>query len=123
MSIADRIRQRATASAMAAGGIAIAGIVIAGTASSVPSLAALARQASAPHATAYNFRTLDNAQDLTFNQLLGINDYGLIAGYFGGAIDALIMRIADVQLTFPAILIALLVTASSNRCSVTGSTR
>jgi peptide/nickel transport system permease protein len=34
---------------------------------------------------------------------------GLVAGYAGGALDAIIMRVADVQLTFPAILIALLV--------------
>jgi peptide/nickel transport system permease protein len=34
---------------------------------------------------------------------------GLIAGYFGGFADTLIMRTADVQLTFPAILIALLI--------------
>jgi len=34
---------------------------------------------------------------------------GLLAGYVGGAVDTLIMRIADVQLTFPAILIALLI--------------
>jgi peptide/nickel transport system permease protein len=33
---------------------------------------------------------------------------GLIAGYAGGWVDAIIMRVADVQLTFPAILIALL---------------
>jgi peptide/nickel transport system permease protein len=34
---------------------------------------------------------------------------GLISGYVGGALDSVIMRIADVQLTFPAILIALLI--------------
>ncbi len=34
---------------------------------------------------------------------------GLLSGYLGGAVDALIMRIADVQLTFPAILVALLI--------------
>ena len=34
---------------------------------------------------------------------------GLVAGYFGGIVDGVIMRIADVQLTFPAILVALLI--------------
>jgi peptide/nickel transport system permease protein len=34
---------------------------------------------------------------------------GLVSGYVGGWIDALIMRIADVQLSFPAILVALLI--------------
>ena len=37
---------------------------------------------------------------------------GLVAGYAGGTIDAIIMRVADVQLTFPAILIALLIDGS-----------
>jgi peptide/nickel transport system permease protein len=32
---------------------------------------------------------------------------GLVAGYFGGWVDSLIMRIVDFQLSFPAILIAL----------------
>lgn len=34
---------------------------------------------------------------------------GLVSGYIGGKLDSVIMRIADVQLTFPAILIALLI--------------
>ncbi len=34
---------------------------------------------------------------------------GLVAGYAGGAVDSALMRVADVQLSFPAILIALLV--------------
>jgi peptide/nickel transport system permease protein len=34
---------------------------------------------------------------------------GLLSGYVGGKVDAFIMRVADVQLSFPAILIALLI--------------
>jgi peptide/nickel transport system permease protein len=34
---------------------------------------------------------------------------GLLSGYLGGLLDTIIMRIADVQLTFPSILIALLI--------------
>lgn len=45
---------------------------------------------------------------VVFSGALGIL-LGLMAGYFGGAVDGLIMRIADVQLSFPAILIALLI--------------
>ncbi|MFK7858826.1 MAG: ABC transporter permease [Granulosicoccus sp.] len=40
--------------------------------------------------------------------ILGIT-LGLIAGYVGGWVDTLIMRIADIQLTFPSILVALLI--------------
>ena len=40
--------------------------------------------------------------------VLGIT-LGLIAGYRGGWLDAMIMRLADVQVTFPSILIAMLI--------------
>lgn len=36
---------------------------------------------------------------------------GLVSAYFGGKIDALIMRIVDIQLSFPAILVALILLA------------
>lgn len=45
---------------------------------------------------------------VAFAMILGIG-LGLIAGYSGRKTDAVIMRIADIQLSFPAILIALLV--------------
>ena len=38
---------------------------------------------------------------------------GLIAGYAGGSVDAVIMRAADIQSTFPAILIAMLIDGTS----------
>ena len=40
--------------------------------------------------------------------IIGIS-LGLVSGYIGGAVEAFIMRIADVQISFPAILIALLI--------------
>jgi peptide/nickel transport system permease protein len=49
---------------------------------------------------------------VAFAAVLGIG-LGLCAGYAGGAVDTLIMRVADVQLTFPAILIALLIDGSA----------
>ncbi len=39
--------------------------------------------------------------------LIGVT-LGLIAGFRGGALDSIIMRVADVQLTFPAMLVAVL---------------
>ena len=40
--------------------------------------------------------------------LLGVT-LGVISGYFGGLTDTIIMRIADVQLTIPGILVAILI--------------
>lgn len=43
-----------------------------------------------------------------FGMVLGIT-LGLLAGWRGGWVDSLLMRIADVQMSFPSILIALLI--------------
>ena len=45
---------------------------------------------------------------VVFSTVVGVA-VGLLAGYLGGWADGLLMRIADIQLTFPSILIALLV--------------
>ncbi len=45
---------------------------------------------------------------ISFAAVLGVT-VGLVAGYLGGRFDAIVMRIADVQLSLPAILTALLI--------------
>ena len=49
---------------------------------------------------------------MLFAAFLGIA-LGLVAGYAGGAADSIIMRAADIQSTFPAILIAMLIDGTS----------
>ena len=58
--------------------IAAAGVLAASAIGTLP--AAASTTAPAIH---YSFRTLDNSSDPTFNELLGINKHGAIAGYFG----------------------------------------
>ncbi len=48
------------------------------------------------------------AAAVAFAMVLGIT-LGLLAGYVGGWTETVIMRVADVQLTFPAILVAMLI--------------
>src|SRR3954452_9130184 len=40
--------------------------------------------------------------------VLGVG-LGILAGYIGGWVDAVVMRLADIQLSFPPVLIALLI--------------
>ncbi|MEO6409121.1 MAG: ABC transporter permease [Burkholderiaceae bacterium] len=42
------------------------------------------------------------------SMLAGVS-LGLVAGYLGGRVDAIVMRVCDVMLSFPSILIALLI--------------
>lgn len=51
---------------------------------------------------------LVGAASVLFSLVIGVG-LGLVAGYVGGRTEALIMRVADIQLSFPAILVALLV--------------
>ncbi|HTK11074.1 MAG TPA: hypothetical protein VL485_28125 [Ktedonobacteraceae bacterium] len=62
------------------------GTAVAATTASVssldPSFIHTSGSATSPHMP-YQFLTLNDSADLTFNQLLGINKHGVIAGYFG----------------------------------------
>jgi carbohydrate-selective porin OprB len=75
MKSVKRTALRVAAATVASGVLAAGAVALAGAAS--------ASTLSPAHGAHYSFRTLDNDHDLTFNQLLGINDEGVIAGYFG----------------------------------------
>jgi hypothetical protein len=71
-----KIALRVAAATVASGVLAAGAVALAGAASA-------STLSPASSGTRYSFQTMDNAHDPTFNQLLGINDEGLIAGYFG----------------------------------------
>ena len=75
MKSVKRTALRIAAATAASGVLAAGAVALAGAAS--------ASTLSPASAISYSFETLDNAHDVTFNQLLGINDEGVIAGYFG----------------------------------------
>jgi hypothetical protein len=60
-------------------------VALAATASALASagLAAPALASQQPSQTTYNYTTVINRHDTTFNQLLGINNHNVISGYFG----------------------------------------
>src|SRR5579863_4835411 len=82
MRIANRTAVRAGVATVAAGVLAAGAFTLVGSAGASPARPAAGMHMGAGH-VGYGFRTLDDTADPTFNQLLGINDDGLIAGYFG----------------------------------------
>lgn len=88
--LSARTRSRFGVAALASGAlVASAALAVSGCSSAAPEAAALAGNTSAnvqlagTLASSYQVLTLNNRRDLTFNQLLGINNEGTIAGYFG----------------------------------------
>jgi peptide/nickel transport system permease protein len=106
--------------------IVVAGVLAPWVAGSDPTAVSLADVLSAP-GCAHWFgtdqigrdvfaRTLYGARVSLFVALatvllagVGGGALGLAAGYVGGALDALVMRLADIQLAFPAVILAMVV--------------
>jgi hypothetical protein len=75
MKSIKRNARRVAAATIASGLLTAGAVALAGAAS--------ASTLSAHSNGHYSFQTIDNPKDLTFNQLLGINDEHQIVGYFG----------------------------------------
>jgi hypothetical protein len=87
MGIGNRAARRrigiATASGLAVTAVVVAMAGTAGAATAGAAAGATPRVADAPPSDGYQFVTMGSTHDKTFNQLLGINNEGVIAGYFG----------------------------------------
>lgn len=79
------VKRSLAAGVMVAAGLAAAAVPAANAFAAPVRSQAPAHTAAAP---SYSFRTVDDQKDPTFNQLLGINDFGRIAGYFGSGASA-----------------------------------
>jgi hypothetical protein len=73
---------RKSALAIGLSTLAVGAVAGPAAASAAPTAAATPPDASAN----FTFQTVDNSADLTFNQLLGINNSDTIAGYFGSGL-------------------------------------
>ena len=86
MRIANRTAVRVGVATVAASVLAAGAFTLVSSAGASPSGTAggtTMDMRAAAGRVSYGFRTLDDTADPTFNQLLGINDGGVIAGYFG----------------------------------------
>ncbi len=85
MGIGTRAARRRIGIATAASGaLAVAAAVaMTGTAGAATAARTAPTAADTPASAGYQFVTLGSQHDRTFNQLLGINNRGVIAGYFG----------------------------------------
>ena len=81
MSVSHRRRLAAAAGALTTGALAMG--ALAWSTAALPAAASTVASGSGAPSAHYTFSTHDNSNDLTFNQLLGINKAGTIAGYFG----------------------------------------
>ena len=74
---------RIGAAVVASGALVLGSVAAAGPAAATPARVASAAASHRVAATSYLFLTVGSHKDRTFNQLLGINSNGKIAGYFG----------------------------------------
>ena len=76
----------------------------------IASLPSSTHPALAPVAAGARISLAVGIASVLFAMTLGVS-LGLLSGYLGGRLDAFIMRVADVQLSFPAILFGLAIAA------------